>query len=152
MDSAEFERLYKQMCKFDSHLGLELTVRAPGDITYRMEIKDHHLTFPDACHGGVISAMMDAVLGLTVLSWAISQGKSCSTVEFKTNIVSLAKPGDQLEGTGVIDSIGSRLVVAGGQIIEVRSRRLVAKGMGTFALYPLAKKTDVLNTLEPEST
>jgi uncharacterized protein (TIGR00369 family) len=143
----EFEGFYKEMVQFDRHLGMDLTVHAPGDIIYTLPVGKQHLTSPDACHGGVISAFMDAVIGVTVLSWAVSKGNSCSTVEFKINYLTPVKPGDILEGTGKIDFTGSRLIVANGRIIEKNSGRLVAKGMGTFSQYPLAKKLDSLKEL-----
>jgi uncharacterized protein (TIGR00369 family) len=142
-----FEKFYKEMVQFDSHLGMDLTVHSPGKITYTLKIEKHHLTSPDACHGGVISALMDSVIGVTVLSWAVSKDKLCATVEFKINYLTRVKPGDVLVGTGDIDFKGSKLIVANGHIIEKKSGRLVAKGIGTFSLYPLAKKLESMNEL-----
>jgi uncharacterized protein (TIGR00369 family) len=138
--SPDFEKIYKKMCHFDEHLGLHLTIHEPGKITYTLTIEKQHLSSLDACHGGVIAAMMDATLGLTALSWAVQQGKLCSTVEFKTNFLSPAKPGDHLEGSGGIDFIGSKLMVTNARILDKNTGQLVAKGMGTFALYPISKK------------
>jgi uncharacterized protein (TIGR00369 family) len=136
----DFERIYKDICHFDEHLGLHLTIHNPGEITYTLTVERQHLSSVDACHGGAIAAMMDATLGLTALSWAIHQGKLCSTVEFKTNFLAPAKPGDHLEGNGEIDFIGSKLVVTSAKILDRDTGQLVAKGIGTFALYPISKK------------
>jgi uncharacterized protein (TIGR00369 family) len=149
--SEDFEKYWKGLVQFDKHMGMELKVRAPGDLTYTMEIKNQHLTSPDAAHGGVMSAMMDAVLGVTSLSWAVSKGNLCSTVEFKINFLSPVKPGDILEGTGKIDFTGSKLIVTNGQIVEKKSGRLVAKGIGTFSMYPISRKADALTTNEAEN-
>ena len=138
--SEEFAKVYTDVVQFDDHLGMVLTVHAPGDITYVLDICKHHLASPDACHGGVISGMMDAVLGITALSFAVSKGNLCATVEFKINYLSPAKLGDRLEGRGEIDFYGSKLIVTSGAIIEQKSGRLVAKGLGTFSQYPLSKK------------
>lgn len=138
--SENFERFYKEVAQFDEHLGMVLTVHAPGQITYALPIRACHLASPDACHGGVISGMMDAVLGITALSYAVSQGNLCATVEFKINYLSPVKLGDQLEGRGTIDFYGSKLIVTSGQILENQSGRMVAKGLGTFSQYPLSKK------------
>ena len=94
----DFETLYKDLVQFDRHLGMDLTVNAPGDVTYVLEIQKQHLTSPDASHGGVMSAMMDAVLGVAALSWAVSKGNLCSTVEFKINFLSPGRPGDIMPG------------------------------------------------------
>ena len=129
----DFEVFYKEMVQFDSHLGMDLTVHAPGNITYMLKIETHHLASPDACHGGVIAAFMDSVLGVTALSWAVSKENSCATVEFKINYLTRVRPGDILEGTGGIDFTGSKLIVTTGKIIEKKTGRLVAKGLGTFS-------------------
>ncbi|MBW1893732.1 MAG: PaaI family thioesterase [Deltaproteobacteria bacterium] len=146
----DFEVFYKEMVQFDDHLGMDLTVHAPGNITYTLKIEKHHLTSPDACHGGVIAAFMDAVIGVTVLSWAVSKENLCATVEFKINYLTRVKPGDVLEGTGDIDFTGSKLVVASGKIVEKKTGRLVAKGIGTFSQYPLAKKFESIKDLGTE--
>jgi uncharacterized protein (TIGR00369 family) len=138
--SENFERFYKDVAQFDKHLGMVLTVHAPGQIIYALPIRAQHLASPDTCHGGVVSAMMDAVLGITALSYAVSKGNLCATVEFKINYLSPAKLGDQLEGSGAIDFYGSKLIVTSGQILEKNSGRLVAKGLGTFSQYPFSKK------------
>ncbi len=145
--STNFEKFYKEMVQFDNHLGMDFEIHAPGDLTYTLKIEKKHLTSPDACHGGVIAAFMDAVIGVTALSWAVSKGNLCSTVEFKINYLTRVKPGDILEGTGVIDFTGSKLIVANGSIIEKNTGRLVAKGIGTFSQYPLEKKMDPLKDL-----
>lgn len=140
----EFQKGYSGLVKFDGFLGMRLQVHAPGKITYSMTIREDHLTAPDQCHGGVISAMMDAVLGVTALSLAVSKGNLCSTVEFKMNYISVARPGDLIEGTADVDYSGTKLITTSGSIRESESGRLIAKGMGTFMQYPISKKIDVL--------
>ena len=135
-----FEKVYKDVARFDDHLGMVLSVHSPGNITYTLDIEDKHLASSDTCHGGVISGMMDAVLGITALSFAVSKNNLCATVEFKINYLSPVKLSERLEGSGTIDFYGSKLIVTSGAIIEQNSGRLVAKGLGTFSQYPLAKK------------
>ncbi|MEZ5581808.1 MAG: PaaI family thioesterase [Candidatus Competibacteraceae bacterium] len=146
-DISDFASFYKEICRFDRFLGLDLEVLEPGKIIYRLSVGDNHLSMPPSCHGGVIAGMMDATLGVTALSWAVMRGKLCATVEFKTHFFSPVKQGDQLEGTGAIDFTGASLVVTTAQITDVTTRCLVAKGMGTFSLYPIAKKKDLLTML-----
>ncbi len=141
-----FEKYYSELVRFDRFLGMKLQVHAPGRITYTLEVIDDHLTSPDQCHGGVISAMMDAVLGVTALSLAVSQGNLCSTVEYKINYLSTGKPGEVLEGTADIDFSGSTIICTSGSIKDAKSGRLIAKGMGTFLQYPISKKMDTLKS------
>lgn len=152
IDCSQIEEYYKELCQFDKHLGMDLKIHGPGEVTYTLEVKEHHLTTPDACHGGVIAAMMDAVLGLTGVTQTALEGNLCSTVEFKINFLSEAKLGEVLEGTGDIDFAGSSLVAVTGEIREVESGRLIAKGMGTFSQYPVSKKADSLGISPLEAT
>lgn len=152
MNHSDFETLYKQICQYDRFMGLELTVQAPGRITYRLQVDDRHLSFPTACHGGVIAGMMDAVLGVTALSWAITREKLCATVEFKTHFFTPVKPGDRLEGSGEIEFTGSRLVVTTAQIVDLDGGQTVAKGIGTFSLYPATKKKSFIEQIVSNST
>lgn len=141
-----FEKHYLDLVRFDRFLGMKLQVHGPGKITYTLEIIDNHLSTPDQCHGGVVSAMMDSVLGVTALSLAVSNGSLCSTVEYKLNFLSIAKPGDILEGTAEVDFSGSTLITTSGIIKETQTGRLIAKGMGTFLQYPISKKIDTLKS------
>lgn len=150
MNPKDFEALYRNACQYDRHMGMTLTLHEPGKITYALTVTAAHVSFLDACHGGVIAGMMDATLGVTALSWAVPKGKLCATVEFKTHFFSPVKRGDKLEGTGEIDFAGSRLVVTTAHIMDTTSGQLVAKGMGTFNLYPLAKRKELLDLLTPQ--
>ncbi|MFO1352559.1 MAG: PaaI family thioesterase [Gammaproteobacteria bacterium] len=147
MTNMDFAKLYEAICEFDRHLGLQLSVLEPGNIGYRLTVGTHHLSMPGACHGGVIAAMMDAILGLTALSKVFPQGQMCQTVEFKLNYLTAAKPGDELEGKGWIDFSGARWLVTSATIENLSSGAPIAKGMGTFALYPLTKKAELVELL-----
>lgn len=143
MDLAYFESIYHQISHFDRHLGMSLAVLAPGRIRYHLTVGREHLSASCACHGGVIAGMMDAVLGVTALSWAVTHHKLCATVEFKIHYFAPVAEGDRLEGSGEIDFTGTKLVVVSGTINDLSSGQAVAKGIGTFTLYPLTKKAQL---------
>ena len=147
MNYPDFAAFYSKICQYDRHMGLKLTVHAPGKITYSLQVDERHISFPPACHGGVIAGMMDATLGVTALSWAIARQQLCATVEFGTHFFAPVKAGDRLEGTGEIDFSGSSLVVTTAHITDTTIGQLVAKGIGTFSLYPLAKRKDLVEML-----
>lgn len=149
--AAEFTRFFTDLCRFDEHLGMRLDVRSPGEVSYWLTVTENHLSMPGACHGGVVAAMMDAVLGLTALSRVFVEGKMCQTVEFKINYFATAMPGAKLEGRGEVEFIGSSLVVTTATIMDTHSERKIAKGMGTFSLYPLHKNQLLVDLLPGQS-
>jgi uncharacterized protein (TIGR00369 family) len=114
-----------------------------------MEVKPKHLATPIAIHGGVLSAMMDAVLGVGALSASCHDGKLVSTVEFKINYLAPARLGDILEGRGCVLQKGNRLIIAEGDIFLKGTDKLIAKGMGTFSAYPI-EKSGILEHLTNE--
>lgn len=93
-----FEERYKESVSFDSYLGMDLAVNEVRDVTYQLTINHNHLTTPDSAHCSVAAAMMDAAL-----SYAVSQGNFCTTVEFKINFMKQVKP--------VINGIRSRNIL-----------------------------------------
>lgn len=146
MTAKQLEEAFRKSSKFDQLLGMSFEVIKPGEVVYKMKVTKNHLSSPDTCHGGAIAAMMDAVLGLPVLSQAVEEGKLCATVEFKINYIAPAKIGDELIGTNTIDFKGKSLVVSSGQIKNEKTGALLAKGLGTFNLYPAEKVTSFLGT------
>ena len=140
-----FEERYKESVSFDSYLGMELTVNDVGDVTYKLTINHNHLTAPDSAHGGVAAAMMDAALGVAALSYAVSQGNFCATVEFKINFMKQVKPGDILLANGKVKHTANRLIVSECDIREEKTGDLIASGLGTFSQYPMEKRSDTIN-------
>ncbi len=136
----DFANFYRTGCRFDTLLGLELSVEGPGQIQYRLPVHEQHLSMPGACHGGVLAAMMDAVLGLTALSQVYSAGQLCQTVEFKINYLANPEPGDVLLGRGCLESQGKRIVVTSASLMHASTERIYATGLGTFSVYPLTKR------------
>jgi len=132
--------LYNKFNHFDKELNFELTVNAPGNIIYRVEIADKHLSSPGVGHGALVAALMDAVLGTTALTAVYDQGFLVSTVEFKVNYFKPTFKGDILVGTGEIEFQGKSLIATSGRIIKSHNGELVSKGLGTFNIYPMEKR------------
>jgi uncharacterized protein (TIGR00369 family) len=131
--------LYKAHNKFGKANGMHLEINSPGNIRYTMKILPEHLATPIAAHGGIVAAMMDAVLGVTALSLTASQKNVVSTVEFKINYFNPALLDDELEAIGVVENQGKRIIVTSAQIKSLTHNRIVAKGIGTFNAYPAEK-------------
>lgn len=145
---SKFLEFFKQHNQYDIQQGLDFEILAPGHIIYRLTIRDIHLSSPGVSHGAVIGGMMDCVLGLAALSSAVPDANLVSTIEYKTNFLSPAKLGDQLEGEGKVQFKGQSIIMVDGLIMGVTPggpKRMVAKGMGTFNIYPMSKKRDLFN-------
>ncbi len=146
-----FETYYKKIVEFDRYLGMDLSVKAPGNITYSLELKKQHLTAPDSAHGGVAAAMMDATLGVAALSYAVTKGNLCATVEFKINYLKQGLPGHTLISQGRVKHKGNRLIVAEGDIVEKETGQMVATGLGTFTQYPADRRDNIRAAAEAEN-
>ena len=129
---------YEKTNQFGNQLGMELTVKSPGHIVYRLEIKPKHFAIPEVAHGGVIAALIDGTLGVAGLSLVQSENKVVSTVEFKVNYLIPARNGDVLLAEGKVIHKGKNLLSI---VCEVKNQRneLIATGNGTFNTYPAEK-------------
>jgi uncharacterized protein (TIGR00369 family) len=135
-----FIELFKSINKYDLDNEMTFEIHSPGTITYRMKIQEKHLSSPNTAHGAAIAGFMDAVLGLSALSEAITTDNLTSTVEFKINYIRPVKLGDELIGTGKVVHKGKSLIISQGEIRIAGTTDLVAMGQGTFNTYPLTKK------------
>jgi uncharacterized protein (TIGR00369 family) len=125
---------------FGETLGMEFKIIEPGLVHYFITIKSNHLATPKAAHGGVISALMDGLLGVTALSVSAPENKIISTVEFKINFLAPALLDDKLIGIGKVEQKGNRLIIVSGDIIcPERNNVVIAKAIGTFNAYPAEK-------------
>ncbi|MBS1646857.1 MAG: PaaI family thioesterase [Bacteroidetes bacterium] len=131
---------YIEFNKFGKELGLHFEIEAPGVVHHRLTIKPQHLATPAAVHGGVIAAMMDAVLGVAALSISSQNMNIVSTVEFKINYFNPCLLGDELIGESYIERAGKRIIIVSGVIKTAnRNNEIIAKAMGTFNSYPALK-------------
>jgi uncharacterized protein (TIGR00369 family) len=125
---------------FGKTIGMHFEIIEPGLVHYFLSIKQKHLATPLAAHGGVISSLMDGLLGVTALSIVEKENKIVSTIEFKINFLSPAFIHDDLQGIGKVEQKGNRLIVVSGDIFCVnRGNILIAKSIGTFNTYAAEK-------------
>ncbi|MES2567166.1 MAG: PaaI family thioesterase [Bacteroidota bacterium] len=125
---------------FGKTLGMDFKVIEPGIVHYFLTIQQEHLATPLAAHGGVISALMDGLLGVTALSVSAADKKIISTVEFKINFLAPALLGDEIQGIGKMEQQGKRLIIVSGDIIcPARNNIVISKAIGTFNSYPAEK-------------
>ena len=129
---------YKKGNNFGRLIEMDFEIFNPGELEYKIKITEAHLATPYAAHGGVVSALMDSVLGISALSMVCVDDKIVSTVEMKLNFLAPVRLGDQLTGVAIVLSKGNRIVVTEAEI-KNQNGLLVAKGMGTFNAYPKEK-------------
>lgn len=129
---------YLQANNFGKLLGMEFELQSPGHILYKMEVTNDHLATPTAAHGGAVSALMDATMGVCALSKVLSENKVVSTIELKISFISPASPGDLLTGKGNIVKDGRRILFVEGEIRN-QKEELIAIATGTFNSYPAEK-------------
>jgi len=129
---------YVNANNFGRLLGMNFQITQPGEVEYLMTVCDEHLATPFAAHGGSISALMDATMGVCALSQVIEKGKVVSTIELKISFLSPGFKGDTLCGKASIIKDGKRLIFVEGEIRNQKGE-LVAIATGTFNSYPAEK-------------
>ena len=131
-------RGYIDANNFGKLLGMNFDIVGDNEVVYTMEVKKEHLATPIAAHGGSISALMDAIMGVSALSSVILEGKVVSTLEMKLSFVAPALLGDVLIGKSSIVKSGSRLIFVEGEIKD-QNNKIIAVASGTFNSYPSEK-------------
>lgn len=100
----------------------------------RLEVGPKHLNPHGVLHGGVMYSMADQGMGAAVYT-VLGEGESCATIEVKIVYLSPVRDG--------IVTCDSRVINRGKRVIALESEirttdRLVAKALGTFAVFPAA--------------
>lgn len=127
-------QLYIEKNNFGRFLEMDFNIIEPGKVHYTMPIHAMHLATPIAAHGGAISALMDATMGVCALSRVIEENKVVSTIELKISFVSPALENDVLSADADVIKKGNRLIFVEGKIYNQRNE-LVAMATGTFNSY-----------------
>ena len=123
---------------FGRYINMDFEILNPGDIHYKIIIEDCHLATPIASHGGVIASVMDSTLGISALSLVCEEDQIVSTVNMNVNFLAPVRKGDVLNAFSRLLSKGKKLIVTEAEIYN-QNDKIVAKGMGTFNIYPSHK-------------
>ena len=129
---------YIKANRFGELLNMDFKMLGQGEIDYSMKITESHLATPLAAHGGAISALMDATMGVCALSQVLSEDKVVSTIEMKVSFVSPALLGDVLSGKAKIVKTGKRILFVEGEIVN-QNGKIISVATGTFNAYPSEK-------------
>ncbi len=136
MDENNLINRYNETNAFGKLLGMHFKIINEGTVEYYITITKDLLATPQAAHGGVVSSLVDAALGVACLSLVKNENKAVSTVEFKINFVAPALLNDQLMAKGKVEQKGKRILMASCDVYCVnRENKLIAKALGTFNAY-----------------
>ena len=123
---------------FGQLLGMDFEIINPGEIVYTMPVTKQHLATPIAAHGGSISALMDATMGVCALSQVLEDNRVVSTIEMKISFVAPGFFGDTLSASASIVKTGKRMLFVEGKIVN-QDGKLISYATGTFNSYPAEK-------------
>jgi uncharacterized protein (TIGR00369 family) len=130
---------YIEYNQFGTWLGMEFKEIQVGEIEYYLTIEKQHLATPKSVHGGVISALVDATLGVSGLSAVHKEGKVVSTIEYKLNFMSPVAVGELLVAYGKVEQKGKSILVISCEVLSKNTGKIVAKALGTFNSYDASK-------------
>ena len=129
---------YNKQNSFGKLLEMNFSILSPGIVVYSLNINHQHLATPTAVHGGVISSLMDAALGVGALSMVCTDDKVVSTVEMSVSFLNPAYLGDKLVAKSTVMKAGNRLIFMEA-IIQNQHGSTIAKSSGIFNAYPKEK-------------
>ncbi len=92
-----------------------------------------HLNPHGTVHGGVLYTMADQGMGAAVYS-VLDENESCATIEVKMAYIAAAREGELVCETRLV-SKGRRVAFLESDVTN--DGRLVAKALGSFAIFPL---------------
>lgn len=122
------------MNHFGRFMQMDYTILNPGQVEYKLSVREELLATKHAAHGGALAAFMDAILGVASLSAVADEGKLVATIEFKINFLKPALLADTLIGKGKVIQKGKRILITEGEIFNQKNE-LIAKAVGTFTSY-----------------
>lgn len=121
-------------------IGMDFTIVKAGEVNYKLTVSEKHLATPLSAHGGLISSLVDAALGVAGLSSVHDENKVVSTIEYKLNFLNPALLNDELLAKARVEQKGKRILIISCDVFAVNRKNLViAKALGTFNSYDAAK-------------
>ena len=112
------------------YLGMRFTSVGPGTLTCELPVTDELLNPFGAAHGGVVSALVDHVLGAVCLP-VVPKGSWPATSELKLNFLAPSRPGPMVAQSTIV-SMSRRTAIV--RVDVTNSGRLVCAAQGTVAI------------------
>jgi uncharacterized protein (TIGR00369 family) len=133
LNSNELILKYIEHNQFGKWIGMNFQIVDKGVVKYTLTIDHNHLATPNAAHGGVISSLLDATIGVGALSAVCHENKVVATVNLQVQFFMPALIGDELIATSTLIKKGNRLI-----FMEATVRKgtdTVAKATATLNAY-----------------
>jgi uncharacterized protein (TIGR00369 family) len=120
-------------------VGFEPTYVMPGRVVFAYEPREEHYNTLGAVHGGILTTVLDTVMGCAVHS-KLDVGIAPVTIELKTSFVHPVTLGSgMLRAEGTVVHPGSRVATAEARL-EGEDGRLYAHASSSWLIYDLAQK------------
>ncbi len=139
-DTAAAAANFEDRTGLGAFLGINVLDVGPGTMRCTLAVRDELLNPFGMLHGGVVTALIDHVLG-AVCYPVIPRGTWSATTEFKVNLLAPIRDGDVVADAEIVSMTRRTAVVR----IDVQNNdRLVALAQGTVTLQP--PKTELPTT------
>ena len=112
------------------YLGMKFTSVGPGTLTCELPVTEELLNPFGSAHGGVVSALVDHVLGAVCFP-VVERGSWPATSEFKLNFLAPSRPGAMVARSTIV-SMSRRTAVV--RVEVTNNGRLVCAAQGTVAI------------------
>lgn len=123
---------------FNQYLGVEVDRMEQGEAAASLVVGPHHLNGRGVAHGGVVSALLDTVLGAAVIA-SIPKEWWCATTSLTVQFLEGAREG-RIVATGKVVRRGKRVAFADGEARDATGR-LLATASGSWHLWPFRPGT-----------
>ena len=121
---------------FVEFIGGKMEEMSEGYVRLSVALEAHHTNPNGVMHGGVVTTLMDEVLGGAIASvrgMEVMRAAPHATVEMNASFLAAARPGDSVVVEGRVLRLGNSIAFG-----EAEARRgdgeLIAKGRLTFAI------------------
>lgn len=132
------------VCGRDNPIGLHMHFYTADDLTVHADYlpRDEHQSYPGVMHGGLITAMLDELIGRT----AIASDLWCMTAKLEVRFRKSVPIGASLKLKGEITKKTGRVLEGHGEI-RLTDGTLLAEATGTFIKIPDDKIDEYKNAL-----
>lgn len=129
------------ICGINNEFGLKAPFYETknNEIVTIFEFKEHHQSYPGRTHGGLVSTMLDELIGRAIWIYDPNQWGVTMTLNIKYR-----KPtpyNTKLKGVGRIDSQTSRTFTGSGEIYDMNGN-VLAEATANYMKLPIEKIAD----------